>query len=296
MDISSSAPPIPAWKLALLGYPRAAELSLAAPAEVATLAAFLEDRHVRALPEEQREPLRRAGAAFAPALDAYLRRLACPLAPAAPLGDRLAWLAQHALALAFEDGAAGFNAASAAEELEGAPAAAEPAAAAAAATAAAATAAAAAASAPEKLPADAHALVLELARLLRVPTEARDDAHVLQGCHRVLRMRVLPAVAELEATSALEGPEDGGAGAAAARRRPAARAAASADAGADAMRDFGAGFSTGDATLDRACAVLRMLYVADLRELQDAVNDILVEIQSFTADPKTDSALGVVGR
>jgi len=267
---------IPAWKLALLGYPRAAELSLAAPAEVATLAAFLEDRHVRALPEEQREPLRRAGAAFAPALDAYLRRLACPLAPEAPLGDRLAWLAQHALALAFEDGAAGFNAAAASAD-EGAEAAA---------------AAAAAAAAPEKLPADAHALVLELARLLRVPTEARDDAHVLQGCHRVLRMRVLPAVAELEASSELAGPADGSAGAAAARRRPAVVTAAA----EDAMRDFGAGFSTGDATLDRACAVLRMLYVADLRELQDAVNDILVEIQSFTADPKTNAALGVVGR
>jgi len=43
-------------------------------------------------------------------------------------------------------------------------------------------------------------------------------------------------------------------------------------------------------------SVLRMLYVADLRELQDAVNEILVEVQSYTADPKTDSSLGVVGR
>ena len=281
------------WKLALLGYPRAAELALSAPAEVATLVAFLEDRHVRALPAEEREPLRRAGAGFAPALDAYLRHLACPLLAApgaaaggageAPLADRLAWLTQHALALAFEDGAAGFNAAAAAEEQQLQ----QPAAAATAGEAAAASASAAA----EVLPADAHALVLELARLLRVPTEARDAAHVLQGCHRVLRMRVLPAVAELEASADADPGAEG-------RRRPASAVgtAASSSGGGDVMRDFGAGFATGDAVLDRACAILRMLYVADLRELQDAVNDILVEIQCFTADPKTDAALGVVGR
>ena len=104
--------------------------------------------------------------------------------------------------------------------------------------------------------------------------------------------------AELEAEAEAVGT---GAGASAsARRRRDAGAAASgaggAEAGGDVMRDFGAGFATGDAALDRACAILRLLYVSDLRELQDAVNDILVEIQAFTADPKTDSSLGVVGR
>jgi RLL motif-containing protein 1 len=61
-------------------------------------------------------------------------------------------------------------------------------------------------------------------------------------------------------------------------------------------RSFPLGFETGDATVDTAAALLRMLYVADLRELQDAVNDILIRVQEFTADPRTDSSLGKVGR
>jgi hypothetical protein len=59
---------------------------------------------------------------------------------------------------------------------------------------------------------------------------------------------------------------------------------------------FPLGFATGDARVDAAAALLRMLYVADLRELQDAVNDILISVQEFTADPKTDASLGQVGR
>ena len=44
-----------------------------------------------------------------------------------------------------------------------------------------------------------------------------------------------------------------------------------------------------------AARVLRMLYVADLRKLQDAVNTTIVALQEFTANPKTDSRLGRVG-
>jgi RLL motif-containing protein 1 len=40
----------------------------------------------------------------------------------------------------------------------------------------------------------------------------------------------------------------------------------------------------------------RGVQAADLRELQDAVNDILITVQEFTADPRTDSSLGKVGR
>ena len=50
-----------------------------------------------------------------------------------------------------------------------------------------------------------------------------------------------------------------------------------------------------DAALDDAARVLRMLYVADLRKLQDAVNTTIVALQEFTANPKTDSRLGRVG-
>jgi hypothetical protein len=37
--------------------------------------------------------------------------------------------------------------------------------------------------------------------------------------------------------------------------------------------------------VDRVARALRMLYVADLRELQNDVNDMLVAAQEFTANP-----------
>lgn len=46
----------------------------------------------------------------------------------------------------------------------------------------------------------------------------------------------------------------------------------------------------------KAAKVLRLLYVSDLRKLQDGINDSLQQMQEQTADPKTDSRLGRVGR
>ena len=59
---------------------------------------------------------------------------------------------------------------------------------------------------------------------------------------------------------------------------------------------FSLGFSTGDKSVDRAATVLRLLYIDDLRALQTQVNDIVSTLQDFTANPKTDSKLGKVGR
>jgi RLL motif containing protein 1 len=60
--------------------------------------------------------------------------------------------------------------------------------------------------------------------------------------------------------------------------------------------DFPLGFSTGSVSLDKAATVLKMLYIAELRDIQRGVNQVLTTAQEYTGDPKTDSSLGRVGR
>ncbi|CAF0820664.1 unnamed protein product [Didymodactylos carnosus] len=55
------------------------------------------------------------------------------------------------------------------------------------------------------------------------------------------------------------------------------------------------GFTTGDAIIDEAAKILRLLYIQDLRLLQTKINEAIVAVQSIVADPKTDSKLGKTG-
>lgn len=43
--------------------------------------------------------------------------------------------------------------------------------------------------------------------------------------------------------------------------------------------------TTTDPVVDRVARALTLLYVSDLRELQNDINDILVSAQAFTANP-----------
>ena len=56
------------------------------------------------------------------------------------------------------------------------------------------------------------------------------------------------------------------------------------------------GFTTGDPLVDRGARALRWLYVRDLALLQRKVDDAIVGVQDRTANPRTDAALGKVGR
>jgi len=56
------------------------------------------------------------------------------------------------------------------------------------------------------------------------------------------------------------------------------------------------GFSTGDPAADRAAVALRWLYVRDLAALQAGVDAAIAGVQEVTANPKTDTRLGKVGR
>ena len=51
-----------------------------------------------------------------------------------------------------------------------------------------------------------------------------------------------------------------------------------------------------DEELDKAATVLKLLYIDDLRQFQNEVNAVIVSIQEFTANPRTNAKLGKVGR
>jgi len=62
------------------------------------------------------------------------------------------------------------------------------------------------------------------------------------------------------------------------------------------FREFGLGFDTGDPAVNDAAKILRLLHIQDMRLLQTKINECIVAIQAVTANPKTDTRLGKVGR
>lgn len=57
-----------------------------------------------------------------------------------------------------------------------------------------------------------------------------------------------------------------------------------------------AGFDLGDVGVNNATKMLRLLFLHDLRDLQTHINECIVAVQNLTANPKTDTSLGKVGR
>lgn len=52
----------------------------------------------------------------------------------------------------------------------------------------------------------------------------------------------------------------------------------------------------GDVNTEKIWCALRLLSVAELEVLQGEINDLLGVVQTFTADPKVNPSLGVVGK
>lgn len=55
------------------------------------------------------------------------------------------------------------------------------------------------------------------------------------------------------------------------------------------------GFNTGDRKVDAAAIILKLLYILEVRGLQNQLNEIVTFIQRFTANPRTNTKLGKVG-
>ena len=51
-----------------------------------------------------------------------------------------------------------------------------------------------------------------------------------------------------------------------------------------------------DKILNEAAKILRLIHIKELRDLQTKINETIVSIQTLTANPKTDSSLGKVGK
>ena len=244
-------------RLRALNYPHTEAFDASDTSKCIALTAWLEDRHIRQLKVEDRGPLRAGDAA---ALAAYLEELGAPADVRAAGPVACSFLLVVALGYEFADKREG---------LAPAPA---------------------AAPAPA-LAADEPAL-LALAAALGVAPNRGDAFATLQNCTKAAR-QVSAAARQREGAAAA-------AAAAAAAPAPAPAPAARRTRKAAELAPLGEatfplGFGTDDSALDDAARVLRMLYVADLRKLQDAVNTTIVALQEFTANPKTDSRLGRVG-
>ena len=226
-----------------------------------TLIAYLEDRYIRQLTPEARAGLRGNESG---ALHAYLEELGASeellaASDAGHSGRVESWLLNLALHYEYGDNQAKYEEA--------------------------ATAAAAASTSSETLIAAADTDLLGLLRAFGVPAAA-SSTESLQQIVKAARQRpripppsaTVPPPKSLPAKRAL---------ASSASRPPLEGLSAS---------TFPLGFETGGgAGLESAARVLRMLHVRELRRLQDEVNRVIVALQEFTANPKTDARLGRVG-
>jgi len=125
--------------------------------------------------------------------------------------------------------------------------------------------------------------------------EALALARRLERAEEALTERYLPAAsafaeAEAQRASSSSAPSSSAA-------PPSAPSAPSASSFAAALLDAQPlGFTTGDPLVDRGAKALRWLYVKDLAALQKSVDAAIVGVQNETASPRTDAALGKVGR
>eukprot|EP00887_Chlorella_sp_A99_P003222 scaffold9.g3222.t1 len=276
--------------LKALKFAKASEFNPDDLVQYQALVLWMENTKVRRYPIDGREALKAADpAAWEAGFARYLADVECPLKLES--GNRravLQWLLAHAVGLEYQDKAAGFAAAADKAAAEAVP--------------------------PEEWTGQqlppfpdirSEAVLVALQQVQQLLHGGGGDAgSSVSGCDGVtpqslhaaaatLETQILPALAELSKAAAASG----GGGAASGGGAPAGSAAGQAAAAA-LLRKYPNGLSEdgSGSPVDLAATVLRMLYIKDLRGLQTAIDAAIVQVQEFTANPRTDSALGKVGR
>lgn len=62
------------------------------------------------------------------------------------------------------------------------------------------------------------------------------------------------------------------------------------------LEDIPLGGTTEDPTLQTYGKILRLLYLEDIKEIQQEINNLIESIQTFTTLAKTDTSLGRHGK
>ncbi|KAK9844113.1 hypothetical protein WJX81_004754 [Elliptochloris bilobata] len=249
-----------------LHYDRADALDV--EQDLPSVVAWLEHTKVRLYPVDARGSISDVRSAAWPSVfNQYLTDLECPLEhsdQSASRGETLDWLLRHAVSLEYADSHCASNAAGAPPGLHGRP---EPAGAA------------------------------ERDQPLSSAFPDLDSPEARAAIARLLaRLDLGPAAAGMAAALGRAAERI------AERLRASAAGAAAGDAGCSDgavgfdVRGYPLGFATGEAALDTAATVLRLLYLRDLRTLQTQIDETLVRVQEFTANPRTNAHLGRVGR
>lgn len=233
------------------------------PQQFAILVLWLENTKIRQYPVDDRKMLSQtSNSAWLDCYRKYLQDVQCPLS----LEDdnkvqTLDWLLNYAVSLEFQDQADSYNKSAARKPTQP--------------------------TQSSKLQASAalhtdidsdetKQMVNALLKQLKLPADAIEQSEQLQMAKNLVADVLLPALEDSELSKA-------------------AREAASQLSHLD-VHKFPLGFTTGDSKTDIAATILRMLYIRDLRILQSTIDQTLVEVQNYTANPKTDAALGRIGR
>ena len=224
------------------------------------LVSWVEDTKIRLYKVEEREALRDHGSAtWSATFEAYLEALECPYGASNPRA--LNWLLNYALSLEYRDNATTLNSLKIADDED-----------------------------PKQPPpsssgqggrafrdASAQAIagmVADLAAGLDMDRGQQGGEDVVATLERIER-----EAASRRGDFSDEDDDEGGEGTA-----------------NDLEASLPLGFTTGDAKVDAAALVLRSLFIQDLRRLQSTVDETVVRVQEYTANPKTDAKLGKVGR